>query len=79
MRIFAEIKILALQNPQMKILSLKNTEFKILGDFMILAVFKVLAFQNPEWNILADLQMLAFQTPLIQDFGWPLDFSVSKS
>ena len=60
LKILADFKIWAFQNPKFKILGLQNAEFKILADFKILDDFKILAFQNPEFKFLADFKILAF-------------------
>ena len=50
---FAELRILALQ----------NLEFNILADFKILADLKILAFQNLKFRIFFDFKILALQNP----------------
>ena len=45
LKIVANLKILAFENPEFKILAFQNTEFKILAQF------KNLGFQDPEFKI----------------------------
>ena len=45
-KIFADFKILAVQNPEFEVLPFQNPEFKIFADLMILAV------QNTECKLL---------------------------
>ena len=63
---YPELKILA----DFKILAFQNPKFKILADFKILDDFKILAFHNPEFKILTHFNILAFQH---LDFkSWPI-------
>ena len=57
---YPELKILA----DFKILALQNPKFKILADV------KFFAFHNPEFKILPDFKILAFQNPEFRKCGF---------